>query len=267
MVDLNSFNQPQQRVWGSGNPVRFATTIVLVSELLCEAVDLRAGQRVLDVATGTGNSALAAARRNCDVVGIDYVPSLLDKARDRAAVEGLTVEFRVGNAERIPYPDGSFDAVLSTFGVMFVPDQERSAAELLRVCRPGGKIGVTSFTPDSLAAQFSIVAANHVQPPRAERTPMLWGIEKHVRGLFGDAVNDLTASHRSLVARFRTAGDLVDFFHQNFGPMRHAFQALPEAKQGLLRGELIQATERFNISGDSTAVVPFDYLEVVGVKR
>src|SRR5207244_5582952 len=136
MVDLNSFNQPQQRVWGSGNPVRFATTIVLVSELLCEAVDLRAGQRVLDVATGTGNSALAAARRNCDVVGIDYVPSLLDKARDRAAVEGLTVEFRVGNAEPLPYTDSSFDAVLSTFGVMFVPDQERSASELLRVCRP-----------------------------------------------------------------------------------------------------------------------------------
>ena len=126
---------------------------------------------------------------------------------------------------------------------------------------------MTSFTPDSLAAQFSIVAANHVQPPRVERPPWLWGIEKHVRGLFGDAVNDVTASHRRVVARFRTAGDLVDFFHQNFGPMRHAFQALPEGEQGLLREELIQAAERFNISGDSTAVVPFDYLEVVGVRR
>jgi SAM-dependent methyltransferase len=267
MADLESFKQDQQEVWGSGNPVRFATTIVIVSELLCEAVDLRAGQRVLDVATGTGNTALAAARRNCEVVGIDYVPSLLEKARERARVEGLTVEFRRGDSERIPYPDASFDAVLSTFGVMFAPDQQRSAAELLRVCRRGGKIGITSFTPDSLAAQFSIVTARRVSPPRTVRPPVLWGMEDHVRGLFGDEVVDLTTSRRSVVLRFRSAGALVDFFRQNFGPMRHAFEALPDGDQDLLREDLIRVTRRFDTSGDGSAVVPFAYLEVVGVRR
>ncbi len=265
--DFESFRQRQREVWDSGDLSRFATTIVIVSEQLCEAVDLRAGWRVLDVATGTGNTALAAARRNCVVLGIDSAPRLLEKARQRAAVEGLTVDFCSADAERIPCSDASFDAVLSTFGVMFAPDQERSAAELLRVCRPGGKIGITSFTPDSLASQFSIVTARRVPPPRSIRPPVLWGIEKHVRDLFGEAAADFKFTRRSMMARFRSAAELVDFFRSNFGPMRDAFNSLPTEKQRFLREDLIHITTQFDTSDDETAVVPFDYLEIVATRR
>ena len=251
------------RAWSGGNATRFATTIVIVSERLCEAADVRAGQRILDVAAGTGNSALAAARRNCSAVALDYVPALLTSARRRAMADALPLLAVAADGQSLPFPDGTFDAVVSTFGVMFVPDQELAAAEAARVTRPGGTIAVASFTPKSLAAEFSLVAARFVRPPRSLRPPVLWGDPEHVRTLFGAAAEERAARTRDVVLRFPSSGHLVDFFAANFGPMKETFRALSAERRGRLRDALIQATERWNRSGDPSAVVPFEYLEAV----
>lgn len=256
----------QQATWAAGNYAVVGSTLVLISERLCEAVDLHAGERVLDVATGNGNTALAAARRWCDATGIDYVPALLEQARARAAADGLTVTFREGDAERIPYPDASFDAVLSTLGSMFAPDQERAARELIRVCRPGGRIGMANWTPDGFIGQLFKLTARYVPPAPGLTSPVLWGSEARVRELFGDAVTDLRLTVQQFVFRFRSAQHFVEVFGGYYGPTLKAFEALDASGRDRYAADLAGLAERFNRAADGTVAVPSDYLEIVATR-
>lgn len=266
-LDLDAIKERQQRTWASGDYAEIGSRLVVMSELLCEAVDLRPGQRVLDVATGTGNAALAAARRFCDVTGVDYVPALLDRARRRADAEGLRADFRVGDAEQLPFPDGAFDVVLSVVGAMFAPDQERTARELLRVCRSGGKIGMANWTPDGFIGEIFRLIGRYVPPPQGLKPPVLWGSEERLHELFGGAVASLHVARRSFVFRFRSPQHYVDFHRANYGPALKAFEALDLPGQESLAREMADLVHRFNRADDGTAVWPSDYLEVVAIKR
>ncbi len=264
--DLAEIKKNQRRAWASGDYAMFGATLLVISELLCEAVDLRPGQRVLDVATGSGNTALAAARRFCEVTGIDYVPALLERGRERAAAERLEITFREGDAEDIPFPDASFDVVLSTVGVMFAPDQRKAADELLRVCRPGGRIGLASWTPDSFSSAMPRVFARYVPPPPGLESPSLWGKEERVRELLGDGIEDLRTVRRSFVFRYRSVEHYLQMLQTHLGPTRESFRSLDEEGKESLTGELADLVNRFNRSGDETMVVPSDYLEVVAIR-
>ena len=267
MPDLAAIKARQQQTWATGDFAVVGSLITIVSEQLCEAVDLRAGWEVLDVATGSGNTALAAARRFCEVTGVDYVPALLERGRERSAAGQLPVEFLEGDAEALPFPDASFDAVLSTFGVMFAPDQERAAAELLRVCRPGGKIGLANWTPDGFFAENSRTVGAHVPPPPGLRPPTRWGTEEGLRELFADQISALQVERRTLVQRFRSPQHWLEIFRTYFGPVAQAFEAVgPQGEEALAR-DLLALNERFNRSGDATLVLPNDYLEVVVTRR
>jgi SAM-dependent methyltransferase len=267
MTDLATVKEHQQGAWAARDFSMFATTIVIVSERLCETVDLRAGQRVLDVACGSGNTAIAAARRGCGVVGLDFVPGLLERGRERAAAERLDVEFIEGDAEDLPFPDGSFDVVLSTFGAMFAPDQERTAHELLRVLRPGGSVGMANFPPHSLAAGFFFTAAKFSPPPRGIRPAILWGSEESVRELFGDGVVDLQLHPQEVLLRYRSAEDWLEFFRRHFGPIGVVFETLTDEKRARFGRELMDLVIEANRSGDGTICAPVDYVEVVAKKR
>ena len=264
---LKEIKERQQRAWASGDYALFGSALLIMSELLCEAVDLRPGQKVLDVATGSGNTALAAARRYGEVTGVDFVPALLERGRERAAAERLEVAFRGGDAEDIPFADASFDIVLSTVGVMFAPDQEKAAGELLRVCRPGGRLGLASWTPDSFAAEMPRVFARYVTPPPGLKSPSRWGAEEHVRELLGGGIEDLRATRRSFVFRYRSVRHYLELLKTHLGPTRQAFESLDPAEREALEGDLANLVKRFNRSGDGTMVVPSDYLEVVAVRR
>lgn len=264
--DLVAIKQRQQQTWATGDYAIVGTTLVVMAEELCEAVDLRSGQRVLDVATGNGNAALAAARRFCEVTGIDYVPALLARGRERAAAEGLPVDFAAGDAENIPYPDASFDVVLSTLGSMFAPNQEKAAGELLRVCRPGGKVGMANWTPDGFIGQMFRVTGRYAPPPAGLKPPALWGTEERVRDLFGDGIVSMQAERRSFVFRYRSFDHWLDVFRTYYGPVNKAFQALDATGQEAYAADLRSLVERFNRSGDGTMVVPSEYLEIVAVR-
>ncbi len=264
--DLDAIKERQQKAWSSGDYGKVGVTPIIMAERLCEAADLRSGQQVLDVATGTGNAALAAARRFCNVIGIDYVPMLLEEGRERAQAEGLQVDFREGDAEKLSFADASFDVVLSTLGVMFAPNQERVASELLRVCRPGGRICLANWTPDSFIGHFFSTIGKHVPPPPLPNSPFRWGTEEGVRELLGDGVANLRAERRSFAFRYRSARHFVDYFKGYYGPSVKAFEALDaEGKEDLER-DLIELIARFNSSGDETVVVPSDYFEVVAIR-
>lgn len=267
--DLAAIKARQQLTWASGDYGAIATTIVPIAEQLCETLDLRAGQQVLDVASGTGNAALAAARRNSDVFGIDYVPSLLERARERAAAERLPITFRVADAEALPFPDGAFDAVLSVVGAMFAPSQERTAAELLRVCRPGGKIGLANWTPDGFIGQLFKVVGRHVPPPAGIKPPPLWGTEARLGELFGDGISSLRVVRRHHVFRYRSPEHWLEAFRTTYGPTLKAFEAVGAAGPSgadALAGDLLELARRFNQSGDATLAAPAEYLEAVLVK-
>ncbi len=266
-ADLGAIKERQQKAWSSGDYGKVGVTLVIMAERLCEAADLRPGRRVLDVATGNGNAALAAARRFCDVVAVDYVPMLLEEGRERAEAEGLRVDFREGDAENLSFADASFDVVLSTLGVMFAPNQEKVAGELLRVCRPGGMICLANWTPDSFVGEFFRTIGKHVPPPPLPNSPFRWGTEAGVRELLGDGVAEIRTERRSFAFRYRSAQHFVDYFKGYYGPSVKAFEALDaEGKEGLER-DLVELVGRFNSSGDETAVVPSDYLEVVAAVR
>jgi SAM-dependent methyltransferase len=266
MTDLSVVKNKQQAAWSSGNYAEVGNRILLVSELLCEAVDVRAGERVLDVATGAGNAALAAARRFADVVGVDYVPSLLDQARVRAAADGLDVDFRVGDAEALDFDDDSFDVVLSACGAMFAPDHKRTASELVRVCRPGGRIGMVNWCPDSyVGALFRAIAA-HVPPAPGVEPPGRWGDETYLKELWGDTAT-VVAPRKTFRFRFPSAEHHVDFFASQYGPTVKAFEAVGEAGAEALRSDILEAVRRYNRADDGTLVLQMDYLEVVATKR
>jgi ubiquinone/menaquinone biosynthesis C-methylase UbiE len=260
MSDLSMIKGRQREMWAAGDYAAVATPLLIVSELLCEAADLRAGSRVLDVATGSGNTALGAARRRCEVTGVDYVPALLERARERAAAERLEIRFDEGDAENLPYADGAFDAVLSTFGVMFAPDQQRAAAELLRVCRPGGRIGLANWTPEGFVGQWFQLTARYAPPPPGVKPPLLWGTEAGLRDLFR---REMTVEKRLYVLRYRSAQHWLDYFRSNFGPTRQTFERLGAREQAAFAAELVALAQRFNRSGDGTFVAPAEYLEVV----
>ena len=266
-VDLAAVKGKQQMTWSAGDYAVVGTTLQLVGESLCEALDLRAGARVLDIAAGNGNATLAAARRWTDVTSTDYVPALLERGRARASAEGLPVRFEQADAEKLQYADGSFDAVLSTFGVMFTPDQERAASEMARVCKPGGKIGLANWTPSGLIGEVFRLLGRYLPPPAGVKSPALWGTEERLRELFGNRIDAMAAERRNFVFRYRSAAHWLEVFRTFYGPMHKAFGALDAVKQGSLAEDLIALLEKYNRATDGTLVAPSEYLEVVITRR
>jgi ubiquinone/menaquinone biosynthesis C-methylase UbiE len=266
MPDLSAIKDRQQQTWASGDWAMIAWVTVMVGEQLCEAVDLHAGQQVLDVATGSGNTARSAARRWCEVTGIDIVPALLERGRELAAAERLPVIFCEGDAERIPLPDASFDVVLSTFGAQFAPDQEQTARELLRVCRPGGTIGLTNLTPDSFSGMMAQAMGRYMSRAPGRWSAFLWGTQERLQELFGDKVASLRVTPRTVVFRYRSAQHWLEVWRTYFGPLRQVFAQLDAPGQEALAGDLVALVHRMNQSGDETMVVPNAYLEVVATK-
>lgn len=266
-IDLDAVKQVQQKVWSEGDFAMIAGTGVIVGEELAEAADILPGERVLDVACGSGNAALSAARRAWgNTVGADYVPELLERARERAAAERLEVEFVEGDAENLPFDDAEFDVVLSTFGAMFAPDQQKAADELLRVCKPGGRIGMCNWTPESFPGQMFATSVKHVSPPPGVQPPILWGTEEHLSGLFGDRVVDLVAERRELVFRYRSADHWLEFFRSYFGPVRMAFARVGSEGEKALASDLLELVARFNTAGDRAMRVPGEYLQVIATR-
>ena len=267
-TDLATVKQRQQQTWASGDYSAIAARIVLVAEHLCDTADLRAGWHVLDIATGSGNAAIAAARHGCDVVGIDYVPSLLERGRARAEAEGLPVALLEGDAEALPFADRTFDAVVSVFGSMFAPDHARTAAEMLRVTRSGGTIALASWTPEGFIGQLFRTVAAHVPPPAGVQSPLLWGTEAHLRELFGGGISSLEVTERTFTFRFRSPEDFVDFFRTRYGPTLKAFAALADddARAALAR-DLVELVIRFDrLDGDAVAI-PSGYTEAIARTR
>ena len=264
--DLAAVKQRQQQTWASADYAAVAARIVPMAEGLAQNAGLRAGDRVLDVATGSGNAALAAARCGCEVTGIDYVPALLERARARAAAEGLEVEFAEGDAEHLAFPDASFDAVLSCLGVMFTPDQERAAAELVRVCKPGGTIGLVNWTPAGFIGQLLRTVGKHVPPPAGVRPPPQWGTEERLGELLGDAVSRLDIQRRTYVFRFRSPDDFATFFRDNYGPVHKAFGALDEPGRERLYDDLTALAHEHDQEEGPSVAMPAEYLEVVATR-
>jgi len=262
-VDLAAAKNKQHLAWSSGDYAVVGTTLQIVGESLCEALDLRAGERVLDVAAGNGNATLAAARRWCDVVSTDYVPTLLDRGRVRASAEGLPVQFEHADAENLPYTNHSFDVVMSTFGVMFTPDQDKAATEMARACKPGGRIGLANWTPTSFVGEIFKTMGKYVTPAAGLKSPALWGTEARLRELFGERLDKIAIERKSFVFRYHSATHWLEIFRTFYGPMHKAFGALDAEKQEALAADLIALAERFNRATDGTLVAPSEYLEVV----
>ena len=248
--------------WASGDYAVIGTTLQIVGESLAEACDLRTDERVLDVAAGNGNATLAAARRFARVTSTDYVPHLLEKGSHRARAEGVDVAFQVADAEALPFADDTFDVALSTFGVMFAPDHPRAAAELMRVVRPGGRIGLANWTPAGFIGRLFKIIGAHVAPPAGVKSPALWGSEAHLRSLFGSEVA-MRCEKKHFTFRFHSAAHWVQVFRDFYGPTHKAFGALPAAGQAALERDILALLEELNTAGASSLVVPSEYLEVV----
>jgi SAM-dependent methyltransferase len=266
-VDYEAVKRKQQAMWASGDFSVIAALIHIVAEQLVDSVDPAAGSRVLDVAGGTGNAAIAAARCNCHVTCTDYVPALLDRGRERARAEGLAIEFEPADAEDLPYADGSFDTVVSVFGAMFAPDQPRAAAELLRVCRPGGLIGLASWTPAGFLGDVFRAQAAIVPPPAGVASPLRWGTEEGIAELLGDGVESVEARRRTFTWRFADAAALVSTLRDWYGPTLKAFEAAGPEREAELERALIEVAERGSRPRGSTIAIPAEYLEVVAVRR
>jgi len=262
-IDFGAIKSRQQATWSTGNYAVVGTTLQIVGENLCEAMDLRSGARVLDVAAGNGNATLAAARRWAEVTSTDYVPSLLEAGRKRAEAEGHHVRFQEADAEHLPFADDSFDAVLSTFGVMFTPDQSRAAAEMARVTRPGGRIGLANWTPESFIGEVFKLIGRYVPPPPGIRSPALWGTRARIEQFFGPVASSIHAVSRNFVFRYRSPLHWVEVFRSYYGPLTKTFAFLDAAKQAAFTRDLVGLMESMNRSKDGTLVLPSEYLEVV----
>jgi SAM-dependent methyltransferase len=266
-TDLAAVKTRQRAAWSTGNYAVVGTTLQLVGENLCEALDVRSGARVLDVAAGNGNATLAAARRWCEVTSTDYVPSLLESGRERAQAEGHAVKFQEADAENLPFADASFDAVLSTFGVMFTPNQDQAATELARVCKPGGRIGLANWTPDSFIGQLFKTIGKYVPPAPGVRSPALWGTQGRLEELFGASAREIRCTSREFAFRYRSPAHWIEVFRTYYGPMNKAFGALDADKQAAFTQDLLALMESGNRSGDATLVLPSEYLEVVITRK
>ena len=265
--DYAAIKTRQQGVWAAGDYAVVGTTLQIVGEELCEALDMRSGQKVLDVAAGNGNVSLAAARRWCEVTSTDYVPALLERGRARAAAEGLAIEFREADAEALPFADASFDVVVSTFGVMFTPDQERAAAEMLRVCRPGGKIGLANWTPEGFIGQLFKTIGKHVPPPAGVKPPGLWGTRARLAELFDAQASSIKSAQRQFVFRYLSPEHWIEIFRTYYGPVQKAFGALQPDGQAALERDIRDLIARFNRAENGGMVVPSEYLEIVITKH
>ena len=265
VVDLVAVKDRQRAAWGAGDYAVVGTTLQIVGETLCEAVDLRAGMRVLDVAAGNGNATLAAARRFAELTSTDYVPSLLERGRERAAAERLTVQFQEADAEALPFKDASFDVVLSTFGVMFTANQALAAKELLRVCRPGGRIGLANWTPEGFVGRLFKLIGEYVPPAPGVRSPALWGTAAHLEALFGTDVA-ITSKKKDFVFRYRSPKHWVDVFGSYYGPIVKTLAAVSLAGRTALEADLMKLLDEFDMAEDGTLVAPSEYLEVVVTK-
>jgi ubiquinone/menaquinone biosynthesis C-methylase UbiE len=265
--DTAALKERQRAAWASGDYAVVGTTLQLVGELLAEACDVRCDERVLDVAAGNGNATLAAARRGACVTSTDYVPELLARGAARARAEGLQVTFEPADAEALPYPAASFDAVLSTFGVMFTPDHARAAAELLRVCRSRGRIGLANWTPTGFIGQVFLLLGRYVPPPPGAASPALWGSEPHLRALFGADAMTLAITPRLFNFRYRSPAHFLDVFRRWYGPVQKAFAALAEDAAAALERDLLELLRGMNVAGATSLVVPSEYLEVVITRR
>jgi len=266
-TDLNALKTRQMAAWGSGDYAVIGTTLQLVGEQLAEACDLRCDERVLDVAAGNGNATLAAARRGAKVTSTDYVASLLERGADRARAEGLMVKFQAADAEALPFEDASFDAVLSTFGVMFTPDHAKAAAELARVCRPGGRIGLANWTPGGFIGQLFKVLGKHLPPPAGVQSPSLWGTEAHLKELFGDGAASIAITPRMFNFRYRSPAHFIEVFRTWYGPVHKAFAALPPEGAAALEKDLTELMNGLNRAGPDSLIVPSEYLEIVVTRR
>ena len=264
---LEAIKAKQQVAWSSGNYATIGVTLQIVGESLCEAVDLCAGERVLDVAAGNGNATLAAARRFAYVTSTDYVEHLLDQAGRRAEAEQAMVDFHIADAENLPFEDDSYDVVLSTFGVMFTPDQVRAASELMRVTRSGGRIGLANWTPEGFIGQLFKIIGKHITPPVGLKPPSLWGTGRHLAELFGSQAQDIRMERKVFNFRYRSAEHWIDLFRGYYGPMVKAFETLDAAGQDALYQDLMQLLTRMNRGGQHSLVVPSEYMEVVVTKR
>jgi len=260
--DLGALKTRQRAAWSSGNYAIVGSTLQIVGEQLCEALDLKSGSKVLDVAAGNGMASLAAARRWCEVISTDYVPGLLDRGKARAAAEGWRLEFMEADAEDLPFEGDQFDVVLSTFGVMFSPDHARAARELLRVCRPGGRIALACWTPEGFLGQLFKVVAAHVPPVPGVQSPLLWGTQAHVDALFAGAAS-IAYARRTYTFRYRSPEHFVDVFRSFYGPVHKAFAALDATRQRVFEADLLALLRRVNRAGAKTLVVPAEYLETV----
>ena len=261
--DLVVIKRGQQATWASGDFAVIGTTLQLVGETLAEAADIRAGERVLDVAAGNGNASLAAARRFANVTSTDYVPALLERGAQRADAEGLRIRFEEADAENLPYSDGSFDVALSSFGVMFAPDHARAASEMLRVVRPGGRLGLANWTPEGFVGQLFRLIGRYVPSPAGVESPALWGTEPHIVRLFGRHAVDIQSERKVFPMRYLSAAHWLQVFRDYYGPTHRAFATLDRAGQRELETEIVGLLETLNIGGSGSLVVPSEYLQVV----
>jgi ubiquinone/menaquinone biosynthesis C-methylase UbiE len=264
--NYDTIKTKQQIAWGSGDYTRVGVTLQISGEQLCEAMDLHAGQSVLDVAGGNGNVSLAAARRFCKVVSTDYVPTLLAHSQRRAEVDGLAIEYQQADAEALPFTDNSFDNVVSTFGVMFTPNQSRAASELIRVCKPGGKIGMANWTPDGFIGQLFKTIGQYITPPPGVNSPAAWGTKTFLQQHFGSHTTQLQSESRHFTFRYQSPQHWLDMFSTYYGPLLKTFEALDESTGTKLSTDVLSLIQRFNKADDGTMVVPSEYLEIVAVK-
>lgn len=262
-TDFVTIKQRQQATWASGDFAIIGVTLQIVGESLAEAVDIRADERVLDVAAGNGNATLAAARRFAEVISTDYVAELLDKGRARAVAEGLRVNFRVADAENLPFEDDTFDVALSTFGAMFTPDHTRPAREMLRVVRRGGRIGLANWTPEGFIGQLFKVIGSYIPAPTGLKSPALWGTEAHLAELFGAQAAAIRTVRKNFNFRYRSPAHWIQIFRDFYGPTHKAFAALDSDGQAALEQDIRALLNRCNIAGPASLVVPAEYLEVV----
>lgn len=262
-----AIKQRQQATWSSGDYAVVGTTLQIIGETLAEAVDIKSGERVLDVAAGNGNVTLAAARRFANVTSTDYVPALLDKGRERAKAEGLSVRFLEADVENLPFTDASFDVVVSTLGSMFAPDHVRTASEMMRVLRGGGRIGLASWTPQGFIGRLFKTIGAHVPPPAGVKSPALWGTEAHMQELFGDQAQEIRCERRHFNFRYLSAAHFMQIFRDYYGPTHKAFHALDDAGKQALERDIVTLLNELNVAGADSLVVPSEYLEVVITKR
>ena len=264
--DLEALKNKQQVAWGSGDYSRIGVTLQITGEQLCETMDLRAGQTVLDVAAGNGNATLAAARRFCNVLSTDYVQALLDQSYQRSQSEGLKIEYQKADAENLPFADNSFDNVISTFGVMFTPNQSKTASELIRVCKPGGKIGMANWTPEGFIGQLFKTLAKYMPPPQGVSSPALWGTDSFLQEKFATQSSRIESSVREFNFRYQSPQHWLDLFGTYYGPLLKSFEALDETQSERLAKDVLNLIESFNQADDGTIVMPSQYLEIVITK-